>query len=308
MSKREMAKRMSKIAVLMSTYNGEQFIEEQLESLANQKCSHEVNIYIRDDGSSDRTISIIEKWKQNLKIDLFTGENLGPAYSFWELLTNKSIHADYYAFCDQDDIWDEDKLEIAVSHLNSKVHLYACNCRNIDADGNVIEEFWKKEKPEITLDKLFVSGIAQGCAMVFTDSLRNYILGKNITCITMHDLIVCMYGLTFGDFYWDCNPHFSYRFHNNNVVANKNRKGLAAKFATLKRWKKNKKRSLTQVAKELIQNTEIYDREQREFVKQLANAKVSIRSKIYLFRYKKIKSTDKPALKSFYFRILLNMI
>lgn len=298
---------MSKIAVLMSTYNGEQFIEEQMKSLAGQRCEHEIHIYVRDDGSSDNTINIIKSWENRLNIVLVRGNNIGPARSFWRLLQDQKIKADYYAFCDQDDIWDADKLELAVGHLNDNVHLYTCNCRSIDAEGNIIESLREKKTPIIELENLFVSGFVQGCAMVFTDQLRQYICKKNITCITMHDVVLCMYAMTYGKIYWDQTPHFGYRFHDNNVIARRNHKGVMAGLDTIRRWIKNRKNSLTKVAGELMENTSLPE-EKREFLFNMSRLKKSPGSKLYILRYKKIRGMDRNALRSFYIRVLLNLI
>lgn len=299
---------MSKIAILMSTYNGERFLDKQLESIANQITSHDITLYIRDDGSNDMTIDIIKKWKDKINIKLYVENNIGPAKSFWKLFKDRTIQADYYAFCDQDDIWDNDKIEIAIDNLKGMYHLYACNCRSIDANGLIIDKYRKKNKPDISLDLLFVSGVTQGCAMVFTNALREYICEKNISCIPMHDLIVCMYALTFGDFFWDQTPHFSYRFHDNNVIANKKNLKLLSKIKTFKRWKKNSEKSLTVVAKELLINTTRIDEGMKYFLKNMAGCRSSWTCKLYLIRNKRIRKMGWSYKSSFYLRILLNLI
>ena len=76
------------IAVMMSTYNGKDYLSEQLESLANQTVAGDMTVYIRDDRSSDNTFEIIDRWRDRLSIVLFKGQNKGPAGSFWELLMN----------------------------------------------------------------------------------------------------------------------------------------------------------------------------------------------------------------------------
>lgn len=298
---------MSSVAILMSTYNGERFLDKQIKSLINQKCSHDIEIYIRDDGSEDETHTIVSKWSSYSNIHFMKSKNVGPAMSFWELFSDINIKADFYSFCDQDDIWDEDKLEVAISYLNGKTHLYACNCRIIDADDNIVQIKRRTMKPKISLERLFVSGVTQGCAMVFTDELRNYILKQNITIIPMHDLIVNMYALSFGDFYWDINPHFSYRFHDNNVVANKEKKNFVSKIKKLRKWKKSKNNSLSLVAKELIDNR-AYNFENFDFLMDMSKIDHSLRSRYRLLRYKCIKGMDRNALKSFYFRIILRLI
>lgn len=105
-----------KVAVLLSTYNGEKYLEEQLNSLCNQTYSN-LEIVIRDDGSSDGTCDLIKKYQQkhnNIKFE--EGTNLGFIKSFFCLL--ELADADYYAYCDQDDIWLENKVELAVQALN----------------------------------------------------------------------------------------------------------------------------------------------------------------------------------------------
>lgn len=111
---------MKKIIVLMSTYNGELYLEEQLRSIINQKFTedeYEVQILVRDDGSSDKTIPILEKYREKGLLDYYTGKNMGYPKSFWHLLKNAD-DADYYAFADCDDVWFEDKLARAVERLS----------------------------------------------------------------------------------------------------------------------------------------------------------------------------------------------
>ena len=106
-----------KVAVLISTYNGEKYIKEQLDSILNQTYKN-IDIVIRDDGSKDLTIDIIKEYqKKNKNIFLTEGSNIGFIKSFFQLLENSN--ADYYAFCDQDDIWIDNKIELAVMLLNS---------------------------------------------------------------------------------------------------------------------------------------------------------------------------------------------
>ena len=100
---------MDKVQVLLSTYNGEKYLQEQIESIIRQE-DVEISLLIRDDGSCDKTIEIIENLKRkNSNIIYYSGNNLGPARSFMDLI-NKSGNFDYYAFSDQDDVWKSKKL------------------------------------------------------------------------------------------------------------------------------------------------------------------------------------------------------
>ena len=298
---------MSKIAILMSTYNGEVFIDEQLKSIANQETEHIITLYVRDDGSDDDTKKIIDKWRNLINIIYIQGENVGPADSFWEMLKEKKILADYYAFCDQDDIWDYDKLDIAVKRLKGNVHLYASNCRIIDEFGNIIETRRKKKTPDYHIENLFVSGITQGCAMVFTNSLREFICSKKITCIPMHDLIVCIYAVCYGELFWDIEPHFSYRFHKNNVVACSRKNKIQSKIDTIKKWIINKNK-MQFVARELLSNNCCFNRETNNFLQCIATCKKSLYSKLFLLKYPQLDNCEKKALRSFKIKVLLGII
>ena len=112
-----------KVAVLMSAYNGEKYISEQINSILQQTYQNLV-LYIRDDGSSDNTVSILEEYERQKKIVLIQGENLGFINSFFDVM-KKCETADYYAWCDQDDIWIPDKIERAVEKLeeNKRLHM-----------------------------------------------------------------------------------------------------------------------------------------------------------------------------------------
>ena len=100
-----------KIAVLLSTFNGEKYLKEQIESILSQ--SHkDLILYIRDDGSSDNTKIILDNYaSKDRRITIDYGRNIGYTRSFFEML--KVVEADAYAFCDQDDLWMSDKLERA---------------------------------------------------------------------------------------------------------------------------------------------------------------------------------------------------
>ena len=298
---------MSKVAILMSTYNGEKYLSKQLESIANQTFKGEIAVYIRDDGSKDNTEKIIDKWQERVHISYRKGKNLGPALSFWNLFSDDSIRADYYAFCDQDDIWDSNKIEKAVEHLNGNVHLYAANCRSIDSSDIVIEKRRKKTAPVFKIEHLFVSGITQGCAMVFTDELREFILRKRITCIPMHDLIVCMYAYYYKDFFWDETPRFSYRFHENNVIARKDRNRLKNLLVKVKKWDKQQFAEI--VATELLMNNpDIESDEEQRFLKAISCYKRSLKNKLIVIFNSSIRRCPKSALKSFYLRVLLDKL
>lgn len=293
-----------KIAVLMSTYNGHNFLDEQLKSLAKQTTKDYITVYIRDDGSTDSTFEIIKKWKEQIDIVLYKESNAGPAMSFWKLLMNPDVQADYYAFCDQDDIWDSDKIEVAIEKLSDEVCLYACNCRIVDEHGQIVREQRLLQPPIISIPSLFVSGCTQGCSMVFTDSLRQYLMGLKIKCIPMHDVILMLYAVLSGKVLWDQKPHFSYRVHSNNVVAKGNKSLIENLKTTYWNWKNSGKNSMVDVAKEICTNVDGISKTDAIFLNQISHYK---KHRISLIRKCKNLNVGKNALRSFKMRILLGL-
>lgn len=108
----------SKVAVLLSVYNGRKFLKEQLDSILNQTYKN-IEIYVRDDGSTDTSLDLLKEYEKDEKIRLISGENKGFINSFFTLL-KKADGADYYAWCDQDDIWIPQKIEWAVKRLEQE--------------------------------------------------------------------------------------------------------------------------------------------------------------------------------------------
>lgn len=169
-----------KVAILISTYNGEKYLKEQMDSLLNQTYKN-IDIYIRDDSSTDGTIKIIEEYIKNTSnIKLIKGENLGFVKSFFELL-KEVREADYYAFCDQDDIWMEDKIERAVEFLSkldeNKANLYFSNSDYYDGEMNFIAH--GEEKKVYNFRNSLVECVSQGMTMCINKKARDEI-AKNI--------------------------------------------------------------------------------------------------------------------------------
>ena len=112
-----------KVHILMSTYNGHKFLREQLDSIFKQTYNN-FTLYVRDDGSNDGTNELLEEYIKEhqlgedkvIIVKNKEKKNLGWKGNFWKLL-DKCPDADYYAFCDQDDVWQPCKLEYAVEML-----------------------------------------------------------------------------------------------------------------------------------------------------------------------------------------------
>lgn len=297
-----------KIAVLLSSYNGRRYLPAQLESLAKQTVAQDITVYIRDDGSNDDVSDLIEQWSDQLSIQWISGENIGPAKSFWTLLMDARIQADYYAFCDQDDVWDADKLERSVVALTQGNHLYCCNCRLINENGQLLKERNQTVEPVISLPRLFVSGVVQGCAMVFTHELCSFIRSARLSCIPMHDIVVMLYALGFGGVVWDEKPGFSYRVHGENVVA-KNKKSILQKLRTVCwNWENSAKNSMGTVAAEMLRNAKNLSREETTYLTWMSTYRTSIRSKWKLLTYKGTRCAFLREKRSYVLRMILNLL
>ena len=212
---------MIKVSILLSTYNGEKFLREQLDSIIEQK-GIEWNVLIRDDGSNDGTVLILDEYsKRDKRFSYYVGENVGPAQSFMRLIEN-SPDANFYAFCDQDDVWDSDKLKVAVEILEKedecKPALYYSNLRIVDEKLN----FYRLSHPVPYVQKnkysALIENMATGCTMVFNKKALEYAKGALPSYCSMHDVWIYIICQMFGTVRYDFNAHMDYRQHGSNVV------------------------------------------------------------------------------------------
>lgn len=209
-----------KFVVVMSTYNGEKYLKLQIESILKQE-DIEVQLIVRDDGSKDKTIEILEKYRDNKELIWYSGDNLKPAKSFLNLLEYvenniNDLDYDYVAFADQDDIWDSQKLKTAAEQLSDKYDLYFCSMEPFYDSNPSMKSLIKAvilPKGEV----LFRSSTA-GCAMAFNKKVLHTINQYHPNYIEMHDswiLRVC----TVLDYciYADSRALIQYRIHGNNA-------------------------------------------------------------------------------------------
>lgn len=176
-----------KVAVILSTYNGERFVREQLDSILNQTYKN-FEIVVRDDGSSDNTVNIIKEYQKNNKnITLYERENVGFVKSFFELL--KLANADYYSYADQDDVWIQNKIELAVQELNkldnSKPNMVFGNSDYYDENMKFIGKGDKNKKYSF-LRALFAC-CGQGMTMTVNKKTRDMIIENNPKSCFFHD-------------------------------------------------------------------------------------------------------------------------
>ena len=208
-----------KVAILMSTYNGEKYLKEQIDSLISQTYEN-IEIYIRDDGSKDNTVKIVKEYKEKYKnITLIEGKNLGFINSFFELLKICN-DADYYAYCDQDDVWMEDKIQRAVEFLEktnkNKPALYFSNSDYYDGDMNYLAT---AEKNKVyNFRNSLVECVTQGMTMVVNNCTRKLIIQNKPENCLYHDWWTYMICSGFGEIIYDDKSLVKYRRHNKSVT------------------------------------------------------------------------------------------
>ncbi len=208
------------ICILLSAYNGEKYLEEQLESLIKQE-GVECHILVRDDGSTDTTHQILNKWQEKGLLRWYKGENLGFAMSFMDLVKNAGDY-DYYAFCDQDDIWLPDKMKRAVEQLSRVEHNIKLYCSNVYC-YKAGKTYGGIHKTAPVFDKYtcLLRAITPGCSMVFSAGLKKLLAENLPERIIAHDFWVYQTAMLLGEVVYDFEPTMLYRQHENNQIGQK---------------------------------------------------------------------------------------
>ena len=222
---------MKKISVVMATYNGEMYIESQLESIANQTLQPD-EIIISDDCSSDSTVHIINQIKTKLKIPikLFINEkNVGYINNFRKALSK--VTGNYIFLCDQDDIWECDKVKETIIEMKINNAEVACTgFRLIDGNGNFIKNLsvynsdpicgyknWTNKTYQIPLKRLIWGNFSPGCTYCFSNNvLAEFMKIKNIE--VSHDFQILLIGANQQAAIYIDKPLSRYRLHSNNTI------------------------------------------------------------------------------------------
>lgn len=225
---------MARVIVVMSTYNGERYLREQIESILHQQHC-QVELLVRDDGSAESQLSVLREYGRKGRLRLICGENLKPAKSFLEAV-RLAEDADYYAFSDQDDIWLPDKLFSAVQRLEkedpARPNAYFCNLTAVDRNKNVLVSHLLPQQAVTAYRQILVrSPHIFGCTVVFNRALRDVIAARPLPqTLFMHDLWTALIAAAMGKLLYDSAPHILYRQHGGNCVG--------ATLSTGEKWKK----------------------------------------------------------------------
>lgn len=293
------------VDILMSTYNGEKYIEEQINSLLAQSYTN-WQLIIRDDYSTDNTSQIIDifqkKYPQKIFVIKDNLKNLGVTQSFFVLMQNSK--ADYLMFCDQDDVWLPDKIKLTLEEILKleKNKQLISHPALVFSDLKVVNEslkpitdsFWRimsiNPNNAKQINKIIVRNSVTGCTMMINKPLKNLIEEIPQTAL-IHDWWITLTACLFAQISYINKPTILYRQHNNNVMGlgkkTKIKQLLSSPFKAYKELKK-KEISFQIQAKQLLETykEKIEDKETINILENYSN----LYQKNYLIRvYKRIK-------------------
>ena len=213
---------MRTVTVLLSTYNGEKYLKEQIDSILGQK-NVKVKLIIRDDGSNDNTKLVLDQYKNNNMIKIYFEENVGVGKSFWKLLS-LAEKSEYYAFCDQDDVWQSNKLFVAIEKLKANENIPALYCSNtklVDSNLNYIKTTNLDNGKIRAIGSVMIQNHAIGCTTVFNRLLLDNLLRlpcKELKNGIIHDSIAYKLCYAIGKVVFDKNSYILYRQHTDNAI------------------------------------------------------------------------------------------
>lgn len=222
----------NQVDILLATFEGSKYLEEQLESILAQSHLY-LHLWVRDDGSSDQTLSILQKWTQTYpqKMTLLpTKEHFGVKGNFSELM--KQSQAPYIMFADQDDKWLPNKVEVSLNQLKTMETQYGphlpllvhTDLKVVDHNLETIaNSFWRYAglKPkQASLNRLLSQNIITGCTILMNRALVNsaYPIPKEAI---MHDWWLALIASCLGHIQFIDQPTLLYRQHNSNDIGAK---------------------------------------------------------------------------------------
>lgn len=287
---------MEKVLVLLSTFNGEKYLETQIQSVLAQNHPN-LDILIRDDGSSDDTRQILRSFEKQYaqRVQVVYAENVGYRNSFFELMEKAPPAYDFYAFCDQDDYWLPEKISRAIRVLKpldqQKPLLYCSALTLTDKDLKPIGQAGGMNRAT-DYRQYFFSSIPTGSTSVFNDRLRRTALsGKALA--RNHDSWMLIVASFFGEIFVDQHSFILYRQHENNALGlqlSPLRK-FAGKLARIVK-KDVKFSNISSFAGLFLENySYLMSEDQKKFVKTIAGYRQSVQKTLRLALSKEITTS-----------------
>jgi glycosyltransferase involved in cell wall biosynthesis len=204
----------------MSTYNGEQFLLPQLNSLYKQTHQN-IKLLVRDDGSQDNTWALLNSERAKGKLELMASHNnIGATASFFYLLQAAAeTDTEYIAFCDQDDIWQPAKIERAIALLK-KIEKPALYCSRLFVVNDKLDLLYLSSIPrKIGFGNALVENIAVGCTIVLNRQAIDILCKNRLPHeVYIHDWWCYLIISALGEIVFDNQAEIKYRQHANNVI------------------------------------------------------------------------------------------
>ena len=219
---------MEKIDILLATYNGSKYLHEQLDSILNQSYGN-INVIIRDDGSSDNTVMIIKEYEQkDNRVKLLSDNlgNLGFVRNFEKLMKNST--SEYLMFSDQDDIWYNNKVETSYVRIKAIEETNGKSCPILVHTNSKIMNYEKQTKSLFTSDYAKNSSFenslfnffVQGSTMLINGSLKREALPFSKE-VYLHDRYLHLIAEFVGIRSYIDKPTMDYRQHSNNEIGSR---------------------------------------------------------------------------------------
>lgn len=204
------------VSVAMATYNGEQYIKEQLDSILKNPVDE---VVISDDGSTDKTRDIIKSYKDK-RIKLLDGPKQGVKQNFANAIEN--TNGDIIFLSDQDDIWASNKVEKVLTAFEHDPELvlatHDAKILNMESGKNADESNMERLKARSGYFKNILRNTYTGCCMAIKSDLKKYILPIP-NDIEMHDQWIGVLACKYGKDAIIKDKLINYRRHANNVSA-----------------------------------------------------------------------------------------
>lgn len=210
---------------MLATYNGERYLADQLDSFERQTWPH-WKVWASDDGSSDATLALLQRYQHRWGADrlvIIKGPSQGASANFMSLVHQRAIQADGYAYSDQDDIWEADKLQRAMAWLAAQPPqvpaLYCTRTRLVDAGNHElgVSPLFRRSPSFATA---LMRNITGGNTMVFNQPLRQYLQQvPQATPLVIFDWWTYIVATaTDGRVQFDPTPGVRYRQHDGNLI------------------------------------------------------------------------------------------
>jgi len=286
---------MQLISIAMATFNGEQYLSEQIESILNQTHTN-LQIIICDDCSTDSTPRILETYAmREPRITVYFNDiNFGLVKNFEKALS--LCTAEYIALADQDDIWEKNKITCLLADIGGSLLIHS-DATLIDSHGTIIRNsytHYSKKNLEKDIYSYIIENNVTGCTALFSRELLTYALPfpENIL---VHDWWLALCAYKHGTITYLDQPLVRYRQHESNQIGASN----SAKIHSFDQREKAYKK--TSLFLRTLLNIPFFSAEEKTFIAQLIQyyrefftQNFRFHSLLFHFRYFRYFNESKP--------------